>query len=313
MKKITSALLVLAMATGAFAQTKLDKNFTGVKEIRIKLVSGDCRISKAQGQTVSVNLQHTYTDNFEPEMSQTGDNLTLKELFGSGSSHGSSSWTVQIPDGVSVVFSSASGSLSASGVAFDLDARSGSGGITLENVKGDVKGTTGSGDIELTNYAGEIQANTGSGTIQIYHSKGELSVSSGSGDVRIRDSQAKFLANSGSGTVHSRGISLEGDSRFSSGSGDSEILLASSPKYDIAVNSGSGDAALDFGGNKIEGEIVMKASKAHGTIKAPFEFDRTEEISHGRNDVVVEKTVVKGNANVKIAVGTGSGEASIKE
>ncbi|MGE0590261.1 MAG: DUF4097 family beta strand repeat-containing protein [Cyclobacteriaceae bacterium] len=313
MKKITTALLVLAIATGAFAQTKLDKNFTGVKEIRIKLVSGDCRISKASGQAISVNLQHTYTENFEPEMSQSGDKLTLKELFGSGSSRGSSSWTVQIPDGVSVVFSSASGSFSASSVDFDLDARSGSGGITLENVKGDIKGTTGSGDIELTNYAGEIKANTGSGNVQIYRCKGDLSVTSGSGDVRIRDSQAKFSANSGSGTVHSRGISLEGDSRFNSGSGDSEILLASSPKYDISVSSGSGDAALDFGGNKIEGEIVMKASKARGTIHAPFEFDRTEEISRGGNDVVVEKTVVKGNANVKILVGTGSGDASIKE
>jgi myo-inositol-hexaphosphate 3-phosphohydrolase len=80
------------------------------------------------------------------------------------------------------------------------------------------------------------------------------------------------------------------------------------------VNSGSGDATLDFGGNKIEGKVIMTANKKNGKIVAPFTFDKTEEVDNGNNDNVrIRKTVQLGTNDIEIKVGTGSGTAEIKK
>ncbi|MEQ8425739.1 MAG: DUF4097 family beta strand repeat-containing protein, partial [Cyclobacteriaceae bacterium] len=173
-------------------------------------------------------------------------------------------------------------------------------------------GNTGSGDIDLDRLTGEVKMNTGSGDIEIRNSGGELNVSCGSGDIKIADSKAVFSANTGSGKIVSRTITLDGSSHFNAGSGDVEVVLAASPKFDIAVNCGSGVARLDFNGNKIVGEVVMKANKRNGEIKAPFEFDTTEETNEYGDQVIVKKTAIRGNGDVKIAVGTGSGAAVLK-
>lgn len=313
MKQLVLALFLIALfPTLAFSQGNLNKKFSGIKKIRINTASGDCKLVKGSGAEVIVDLQHTFGDSYQPEVSQEGDRLQIRENFSSNSSRGESKWTITIPDGMEVRFSTGSGGLTASNLAVDLDVNTGSGDITLTQVTGEVKGTSGSGAIELENFTGIIKANSGSGDILVSQLKGEISANCGSGDIKINDSKASFNANSGSGRIVSRNLTIEGESRFNSGSGDAQVVLASSPKFDISVNSGSGDAQLDFNGNKIEGEVVMKANKKNGVIKAPFDFDKTEEIEQGGDQVTIKKTAVKGNASVKISVGTGSGVAAIK-
>jgi hypothetical protein len=91
------------------------------------------------------------------------------------------------------------------------------------------------------------------------------------------------------------------------------VILASSPKYNLSVASGSGNAELNFNGNEINGEIVMKANKRNGNISAPFEFDKTEEVENGdRDNVTIKKTVTKGKGTQRISVSTGSGDAILK-
>ena len=194
----------------------------------------------------------------------------------------------------------------------DLNVNTGSGDISVQQLRGDLRGNTGSGNIKLTETSGEIKANTGSGNIEIENTSGELSVNCGSGDIRMKDSNAAFTANSGSGSIRGTNLTLTGSSRFNSGSGDAQIVLAGSPAHNISVNSGSGDAVLDFNGNTIAGEVVMKANKKNGTIKAPFPFDKTEEIEQGRDQVIIKKTAQRGNSDVKISIATGSGVAQIK-
>jgi hypothetical protein len=80
------------------------------------------------------------------------------------------------------------------------------------------------------------------------------------------------------------------------------------------VNSGSGDATLDFGGNKIEGKVIMTANKKNGKIIAPFTFDKTEEVDNGSDsNVRIRKTAQLGTNDIEIKVGTGSGTAEIKK
>jgi len=44
-----------------------------------------------------------------------------------------------------------------------------------------------------------------------------------------------------------------------------------------------------------------------------LQFDKTEEISRGYKDVTVRKTAIKGKGTNKIKVGTGSGDAVLKQ
>jgi DUF4097 and DUF4098 domain-containing protein YvlB len=183
----------------------------------------------------------------------------------------------------------------------------------ITDLKGDVEGTTGSGDVELINFNGEINANTGSGNMRVEKSTGDISLNCGSGNLKLNDNKASFSANTGSGNITARNLTLQGSSRFNTGSGDAEVVLAATPAFDLTVNSGSGDAELNFNGNEIKGEIVMKASKKHGNIVAPFNFDKTEEIDNYGDNTTVVKTAVKGNGTNRISVGTGSGSAIIKK
>jgi len=116
--------------------------------------------------------------------------------------------------------------------------------------------------------------------------------------------------NVGSGDITASELNITGSSSFNSGSGDTEVVLASVLNHDISVNSGSGDAVLDFNGNKIEGEIVMKASKRNGRIEAPFSFDKEYEEDKGKQIIMIKEAKI-GNKDIRIRVSTGSGTARI--
>jgi hypothetical protein len=319
MKKIILlASAVLFTTLVSIGQNNLDKSFTGVKKIKMSIASGDCKIQKSTGAGVSVSLRYTFTNGYQPIVEQEGDRLILRENWdrnNNRNNNGEATWTLMVPDGMDLSFHAGSSNLDISGLSLDLNAITGSGNLTFTNLKGDIRATTGSGDVELENFDGEISTTTGSGSTRVSQSKGDLTVTCGSGNVKIMDSEATFSATTGSGDVSGRNISIKGSSRFTSGSGNSELVLASTPQFNLSVSSGSGNAKLDFNGNEIKGEIVMKANKKNGSISAPFEFDKTEEIDNGSrydNDITIQKTVVKGNGTQRISVSTGSGDAVIK-
>lgn len=315
MKKILLLLLPgLLSVSFVWAQSKIDKSFSGVKRIRINTISGDCKLIKSPDATVVVNLTHTYDDHgFAPEISQTGDHLVIREEFEARSVRGNALWQLTIPDGMEVEYVTASGSIAASELTLDLDISTASGDIDLFGVNGTIKSNTGSGNYELQDFSGSLRANSGSGEMRITKAKGDLDLNCGSGDIHIEESNAIIAANTGSGNIDASRFTLNGTSRFNSGSGDVEVALAASPNFNLAVNSGSGSAKLDMNGNAIAGRLVMKANKSNGVITAPFKFDNTEEISEWGNQVTVVKTLVKGNSDVQIGVSTGSGEAVITE
>ena len=313
MKKSICAIgLFFLFSIVVLAQEKLNRSFTGVKGIKIKTASGNCLLTKATGTTVNVDLQHTFGSDYNPEINQDGDQLTIREKFNSNTSRGDAKWTLDVPDGIEVSFATGSGNFEASNLTLELDVSTGSGDISLSKTKGDVRGNTGSGDITLDDTQGQVKANSGSGNISLDGGLGELKLNCGSGDIRLKNSKAAIMANTGSGTVRGTNLTLTGPSGFNTGSGDAEVVLAVAPTHNISVNSGSGDAILDFNGNTIAGEIVMKANKRNGEIKAPFEFDKTEEIEQGRDQITIKKTAQRGNSNIKISIGTGSGQAVIK-
>jgi len=316
--KNTLYLLVLIAILGPsslYGQKEIQKTFNGIKEIRLTTASGNCTIKKSGSAAVIVDLKHTYDDDeYTPSLTQEGDRLVIKEKFHSNNSSGSADWTLTVPDNLDIEFTTGSGDVEASGLSMDLRATTGSGNFVFTNTTGEIKGNTGSGNVELENVDGTINATSGSGGFRVSKSKGELHLTSGSGNFKLSESAAIFHVTTGSGSINGGALALNGSSGFTTGSGKAEIGLASSPKYDLSVTSGSGDAIVNFNGNEINGEIVMRASKKHGNIEAPFTFDKTEEINNsGGNNTTVQKTAIKGNGKPRIAISTGSGDAVLKK
>lgn len=309
------ALMLIGVTT--FAQNTTKKSYTGVKRIRILTSSGDCEIRKSSGATVEVELSHTFDEKFfVPRFEQSGERLTLGEEFNGRNFTGSVRWKIYVPDGVRIDFKTGSGNLIVDGVNVDMDAWTGSGDLEFASVKGNVQAGTGSGNVDLSNFNGEARMNTGSGDLRVNGAEGDLDLNCGSGDIKLFEASAYFVVNTGSGNISAEKIKITGSSRFNTGSGRAKVTLTATPAYDLSVNSGSGNAELNFNGNEILGEVVMKANKRWGHITAPFEFDKTEEIEQGGNgndNVMVVKTAQRGKATNRISVGTGSGDAVLRK
>ncbi len=313
---ILTAMLVfclLAISPLLSAQS-VDKTFSGVKKIKISTSSGDCIIKKGAGSEVLVSLTYTYSsEKFTPVMEQEGSTLVLKEQFERGSASGESTWTLTIPQNMELDFNTGSGSIRGEGLAIELKGNSGSGNVELNNIEGTFRLNSGSGHVVLMNLKGEVSANSGSGNITVDGANAEVKANVGSGNIKIYNATGRFSANSGSGSVKVDKLILTDKSSFNSGSGDVKVVLAASPAHNLSVNSGSGDAIVDFGGNKLEGTVVMTANKKNGEIRAPFNFDKTEEIEDGGNQTRIRKTAKLSEKNIEIKIGTGSGSAVVEK
>jgi DUF4097 and DUF4098 domain-containing protein YvlB len=318
MKKIMilAAVAVIAFAAPTLAQNTVKKSFTGVKRIRISTSSGDCEIRKSTGATVEVELNHTFDDrSFTPRFEQSGERLEVGEEFNGHNFNGSVRWKLAVPDGTKIDFSTGSGNLFVENVTLDLDANTGSGDLEFATIKGSLDATTGSGNVDLANFNGDAKINTGSGDMDVHDIEGELDLNCGSGDITVNQAKAYFSVNTGSGNIRADKLTINGSSRFNTGSGRARVGLAATPTFDLAVNAGSGDAELSFNGNEVVGEVVMKASKRWGNISAPFDFDKTEEVNYGNgnDNVTIVKTAQRGKGTNRIMVSTGSGDAVLRK
>jgi len=309
-------LFLLALVTSAAQGQKTSKTFSGIKKISLSTSSGNCKLIKGNTNEVQVTVSDTYsTSNFRPIMEQDGSTLELKEDFaGRGSYSGSSSWELIIPENLEIRFSSGSGDFEASEMEVKISGNTGSGNYRWRSVTGNSKINTGSGNISIDDFHGDIDLNTGSGDVDITKAEGDLHANSGSGKINLLNVKGKVSANVGSGDITGKELVLTGKGMFNSGSGDVSIKLASAPGYAISVNSGSGDALLDFNGNKMEGRVIMTVNKRNGKIVAPFPFDKTEEIQDGGDDNVrIQKTAQLGAKDIDIKISSGSGTAEIKK
>lgn len=308
LKTLTVLFTTALFALNVHAQ-QIDQDFSDIDKIEISTGSSDCVVKQGQGTDVNVKLHHDRGENFKPSVKQSGTKLTIRENS-QGRNNGDATWTLSVPNGIRIDFNTGSGNFSANGLDIELSLNAGSGDFELEELKGTVKSNAGSGDLEVNNFKGNLHSNVGSGDLSIDSATGELHLNAGSGDIEMSEIAGQIDANVGSGDIEVDNITIAGDSKFNSGSGDVQIGLKESLKHNISLNSGSGDAILDFNGNKIDGVVVMTADKLRGEISAPFPFDKEEEIDNGGN-TTIKKTAKLGTGSVKIKIGTGSGEASI--
>lgn len=313
MKNSIFAVVMLMVVTVAFAQEKTkNQTFKNIKNIRLSTSSGDITIKKSSTGETKVNVRYTYDEkDYQVVMEEADGRLTLEEKFERGSYSGNSSWTLEVPDDVTMKLNTGSGDLVVASLSANIKANSGSGNVELSAVKGQLDFNTGSGDFEIEDADGEFDINTGSGNISLRNSKGTYDVNAGSGDIRFDKVSGDFQVNTGSGDIKANNVTIAGNSKFNTGSGNATVSLAAALKSSISLNSGSGDSKLQFNGTPISGTVVMTANKNGGDIVAPFKFDSEETVDEGGNQKRIRKTAKLGDQNISIKIGTGSGTAEI--
>lgn len=312
MKSCLSILLLLAIPVVATAQGVITDSFSGVTRIELSTGSGDAVFVKGGGSTVDLHLEYTYSDNsFKPRFVQNGSTLVMSEEFTGRNNRGRSTWTLTVPDGLDVRFSTGSGDFEASNLSMNLSTTLGSGDVSLSYVTGDVKFTAGSGDLDLFTYNGTLRSTTGSGDVTARDVDGDITITTGSGDVDIRGANGSLNATTGSGDVSALDFVSYGDVKLTTGSGDILVSLAGELKGDLTLSAGSGSSELRRNGHELTGELVMRAGERNGRIDAPFEFDSTEIIRNGGSRTR-ENIKVFGSSNQRVVIQTGSGSAIIR-
>jgi hypothetical protein len=291
-------VLLLCMAAAAvFAGTgkTVEKTFSNVKRIKIKLVLGSCEIKKSKDSNVYVRVEYTYKDDdFEARFRETGTSVEMSEKFHDGDNDGgSSNWTLLVPEGINIDFNSATGSL------------------VLEGFQGDIDANTGTGDYEIKDSKGQIELNSGTGELEINDCEGDFDLNSGTGDVILENCTGDFDANSGTGDVEGSNLTIASDCSFNSGTGDATVIAPKGDQFDLTVSSGTGDALLDMKGAPLKGSFEFEANKRKGRIICSEKFDIEEEYEEG-GSTILKKSFSKG-AEPCYSIHTGTGKAELKK
>ncbi|MBN2071165.1 MAG: DUF4097 family beta strand repeat protein [Candidatus Krumholzibacteriota bacterium] len=329
---ISVAFVVLASSlVQARGGEEVHKEFKGVKEIDIGTVSGNVIIKVHKSDVVLVDLVYEVDQgDFEYEFDENGDELEIREEWHGRTSSGHVVWTLTVPNGTDIEFSTASGDFEASGPFGSVKASTASGDIYVEDTKGDVNVSTASGEVTLKKAYGGNKVSTASGSITIEKSneksklstasgdinatdmEGTLRLSTASGDIEVSRCRGAFKLSCASGTIMVENVIFEGASSFSTASGEVEVILAESCAYDLELSTASGDVTLDYNGNEVKGYFEFEARKRRGRISCPFDFDNEEEFERHGEDYVRKSFTRKGD-EPQVFMSTASGKVTLKK
>lgn len=334
---VISTMFLVLVCGAAFAAgaEEVHKRFEGVKSVSLETVSGDCVVKTHKSGEVLVDIEYDVDPegSFVYRMNERGDKLVLEEDWESshgGSMSGEVMWTITMPEGMDIKFSTASGDLSVTGpvgrvkastASGDieivdakgyLDVSTASGDVLLRNVAGEKDVSTASGDIRIENSSDDINASTASGRIETIGGAGDMNLSTASGEIGITDVKGAFDLSCASGEITAKGITIDGESGFSTASGSVEIVLAAASEYDITLSTASGDITLSYNGKPVKGYFEFEARKKRGRISSPFSFENEEEFEqHG--DTYVRKSFSVGGKSPSIYFSTASGSIVLKK
>ena len=104
-----------SLGPGSGEEQVVDRAFAGKGVVSLALVSGDCILEEGAADSIRLHLVYAYRPAgvFQPEFEEEGEALVLKETFDGSPSSGRSTWTLTVPPGTELLFTSGSGDLEA--------------------------------------------------------------------------------------------------------------------------------------------------------------------------------------------------------
>jgi hypothetical protein len=292
-KRLLCMLVISSLTVLSYAQ-KLEKSYADVEQMEISVGNGSLTVTKSNNGKVQVKGSYD-SDYIELDIKHGGGFLRIEEENKRNNNRGSESeWIVAIPDGIK------------------FKSNVGMGDVDMEGINAKISTNLGMGDLNMEDIEGKVSANTGMGRIKIEDSKGKFELNSGMKDITVRTSEGRFEANSGMGDVTFENVKITGSSSLNSGKGEVHFEIGAKLEGDLSLNTGMGDATLDFNGHKIEGDFEMKCGMKSGRIVAPFKFDKEEKVGWGNNGHI-EKVAQIGASDYNIEISVGKGTAKVQK
>jgi hypothetical protein len=129
-----------------------------------------------------------------------------------------------------------------------LRVATGNGAIAIERAGSEVSAATGNGEINIGQTTGRVDASTGNGDVQVAGANGPVNVSTGNGRVYVQTARGSVDASTGNGDVEVsiRSLPIDGDMKFSTGSGGIRIALPSEFNGRLDATTGNGTLRSEF-------------------------------------------------------------------
>ena len=177
-----------------------------------------------------------------------------------------------------------------------LKAHTGSGDLQIAGIDGPVTAASGSGSIHADNLGPNARLDTGSGSIHALNIHGAASLQTGSGNLELSLTAAGDVkAQTGSGSIHIDGVS----GGLHAGAGSGSIEVAGNPTSEWRLESGSGGIHLKLASSA---RFNLNAETGSGTVKV----DRPIVMQGALNRHHVSGTVNGGGPTLRASTGSGS-------
>jgi hypothetical protein len=185
-----------------------------------------------------------------------------------------------------------------------------------------IKCSGGSGDFEVTGFDGFFKAECGFGRFTFSDFDGNLELSLAQLYAEIHNSKGSFNLSSAGGSIRATGLTITGNSSFSSGMGSIKISLARVPSADLYVASNFNKALVSFNGYPVTGYFEFIAMAEKGRIISPFKFEKEESFlddiksyrnssDFGKKSEYKRNSFTRGNSKPKITLKTVTGIAQL--
>jgi len=179
-----------------------------------------------------------------------------------------------------------------------------------------------SGDFEVTGFKGFFKAEYGLGRFIFFDVSGKVDLSLALLHAQIHNSKGSFSLSSAGGSIRATGLTITGNSSFSSGMGSIKISLDRTPAADLYVGSNFNKAQVSFNSHPVTGYFEFIAMAEKGRIISPFKFDKEETFQDdiksykdssdfGKKSEYLRKSFIRGDNKPKITLKTVSGTAQL--
>jgi len=179
-----------------------------------------------------------------------------------------------------------------------------------------------SGEFEVTGFIGVFKADYALGRFVFNNVEGSIDMSLALLKAKIYNSKGSFNMSSAGGSIRATGLTITGNSSFSSGMGSIKISLARTPAADLYVGSSFNKAQVSFNGHPVTGYFEFIARADEGKIISPFKFDKEEAFlddiknyrdssDFGKKSEYRRKSFIRGDSKPKITLKTVTGTAQL--
>ena len=171
------------------------------------------------------------------------------------------SFVVYTPEKFACELNTSGGSLSIAGVTGRRHELKTSGGsIKASDMAGDLDARTSGGSITVQDFVGELDARTSGGSIKIDDIKGDINVTTSGGGIKIDDAEGSVYATTSGGSINADISNLE----------DQLVLKTSGGSVRATIPSGLG-LDLDLRGNRVNTSLnnfsgESKSDRVKGTV-----------------------------------------------